>query len=128
LLSILWRASISGRYFFESVSLGPYEEELRLKIFKGDPGDVNEFPIFLRIHKDKFVSELIGSPIKIRIKNNIAYKFQISNIEYVFKVSKNEKEDFFSKFTINKDNTVKIIHATKENTDKYIEKLYKNFS
>jgi hypothetical protein len=45
LLSILWRASISKRDTFQYVSLGPHEEILRKMIYKGNPGEIDEYPI-----------------------------------------------------------------------------------
>ena len=127
LLSILWRASISDRDFFSEVSLGPYEEQLRRMVLNGDAGNVNEFPFIIRAYRSKTISEIVASPIKKRINNNITYKFQINKFEYIFKVSKNKTRDFFSGFTINKDNNMKIIYIPEKYIEKYIEKISNNF-
>lgn len=43
-LSLLWRASISSQDSFKLVSLGPYEEKLRIILFEQQEISVNNFP------------------------------------------------------------------------------------
>lgn len=45
-LSVLFRTSVSKLPTFREVSLGPFEEKLRLMLLNGDPGEFWEFPIF----------------------------------------------------------------------------------
>lgn len=47
LLSILWRASISTRSFFQDVKLGPYEDQIRRMILEDNPGRAEDFPILI---------------------------------------------------------------------------------
>lgn len=46
-LSLLWRASLSSQDNFRQVSLGKYEEELRIILLQGLKVPVNEFPIYM---------------------------------------------------------------------------------
>jgi hypothetical protein len=77
LLSILWRASISKRNFFSSVSLGPYEEILRQVIINEDPKEPDDFPcIMVALRNDEpMASEIIVEPVKTRTKVCTIYKF-----------------------------------------------------
>jgi len=54
-LSVFWRAMVSEGFKVDNtMSLGPYEVELRERIRNGDPGKPGEFPVIgqLVIHRD----------------------------------------------------------------------------
>lgn len=127
LLSILWRASISDRNFFNTVYLGPYEEVLRKMILNMSAGSVNEFPFIVRAYRSKLISGLIASPRKIRVNNNICYKFQVNKFEYIFRVSR-DSNDIFSKLTIDESNKIKIPYICEEEKDEYIKRIYNDFA
>ncbi len=46
-MSILWRASVSNRPFFDGVNVGVHEPRLRDLILKGEVGDPSDFSIIL---------------------------------------------------------------------------------
>jgi hypothetical protein len=45
ILSVLWRASVSGIPFYENVDLGPYESKVNTRIFDATPLRPDEFPM-----------------------------------------------------------------------------------
>jgi hypothetical protein len=49
-MSLLWRSSVSTLEGFESVSLGTYEEDLRLRILNEDPGEPLEYGCLLMMY------------------------------------------------------------------------------
>ncbi|PIE50556.1 MAG: hypothetical protein CSA38_02865 [Flavobacteriales bacterium] len=94
LLSILWRASITNRPFFEEINLGDkHNERLRKILYENIETDEEEYPIlitsFIRT-KNKF-DELILKPFKSKNKEGlISYIFMINGYQFIFFVkSKN---------------------------------------
>ena len=99
LLSILWRASISSRPFFNKVKLPTeVQERIRLMILERNPGPYEEFPIFIflphLIHNPEGqegfsqMSMVTMNPICAKNENGFElYKFLISGISYYFIIS-----------------------------------------
>jgi hypothetical protein len=48
-LSVLWRASVARKPQFGKVSIGPYENKLRVMLLDGNPGREDEYPIIGKI-------------------------------------------------------------------------------
>lgn len=118
LLSILWRASISSRPFFSNIKLGPHEETLRKMIYNMDPGDVNEYPIFIMtfVNDSSMPKDLITHPKQIRTSSgHKANVFIIGGFIYMFFVnSKNHKlPEYIISETIKPDNKLNIVHIPK---------------
>ncbi|GBE16555.1 hypothetical protein BMS3Abin15_00376 [bacterium BMS3Abin15] len=115
LLSLLWRASISSRSFFGNVNLGPYEDEIREMILKGDPFMSGDFPcIITSYRKHNLPKEIVAEPKKIRLNTNIGYNFLIGGFMYIFKIIKNDKTKWILEAAVNKNGEVKIIHTPKK--------------
>lgn len=51
-MSVLWRASVSKQTFFSRISLGPFENQLRIMIMKDDLGDPQDFTVVLGRFED----------------------------------------------------------------------------
>lgn len=47
LISLIWRAGVSGRSEFANVKLGSHEERMRQMLMTHDPGDVLDYPVAL---------------------------------------------------------------------------------
>ena len=109
LLSLLWRASITDRPFFDEVSLGSkHNERLRKILYENIETDEDEYPIlissFIRT-KNKF-DNLIFKPYRSRNKDGLtSYVFMIDGYQYIFFVK--SKEHSFPK-------NLKKISLTKE--------------
>lgn len=122
LLSILWRASISGRKFFENISLSPTDNEtLRVMLLNGNPGEVYEYPCLiaspaLTVNGRGYDLEDIGktrSPITYE-ENGIKYAdFLISGIRYIFAISR--QEGVANIISVQKDKLL-ILFLTEEET------------
>ncbi|MEW5910812.1 MAG: hypothetical protein AB1659_13490, partial [Thermodesulfobacteriota bacterium] len=46
-ISLLWRAAVSNLYFFRRIDVGPFADQLKQMILKGDPGNPETFAIVL---------------------------------------------------------------------------------
>lgn len=115
LLSILWRASISTRPFFENVNLGPHEETIRKMLLSHEPGLASDYPTlvlnYLRASDE--LTKIVGQPLKKRIENRIAYMFIIfgSVITYLISKSDNPPSALFLDSTINPNGEMKWFHV-----------------
>jgi hypothetical protein len=86
LLSLLWRMSISSLKYFSDVSLGPYEEKLRIRLFNEDPGLPTDYPCFITavLFQGRFESSWIIPPDRINYQGIHCYRVLISGILYTF--------------------------------------------
>lgn len=95
-LSILWRASVSSRDEFTTVSLGARHEELiRTQLLSGDGGSEEEYPFwcYVIVNPDgQIIHELIARPGRSRYEDHIAYYFIYAGCEWVFFVSHHPKQ------------------------------------
>jgi hypothetical protein len=98
LISLLWRASISSRPFFQAIKLQPnIEEELRSMILRNEPGDPQKYPCFINL--PPLVSTPNGglgfstfymptmSPMHVKEGEFEAHEFVIEGIHYIFIIS-----------------------------------------
>ena len=112
LLSILWRASISKRPFFEEVSLGPHEDRLRKMLLLENPGEERDYPIqFLTYVNDKRMSrDFIGQPRTLKTEGHRLITFFIAGVFYGFMVSSHPKPEGIMTSTIKKSNELIMLH------------------
>ncbi len=113
LLSILWRASISKRQFFEDVHLGPYEEIIRRMLLDGDPKGPEDFPVILItwLNDTALPKALIGPPSKATDQGGSHYIWPIGGVVYVFYVSPNAIPSNLMPFTILPTEEVSLLHV-----------------
>jgi hypothetical protein len=82
-MSLLWRASISRRDFFELVTLGPYEEKLRRMIISKNTGSADDFAVLFTQFQSKERVEItkknITVPIRMHLENINCYIFYLPN-------------------------------------------------
>lgn len=71
LLSLLWRASISGHDIFSKVNIGPFEDVLRDMIRNNNPGGPLEFPIIITQFSQGDLPEDVGKNIQDPIRERI---------------------------------------------------------
>ena len=94
LLSILWRASISKRPFFNEIKLEPtHEEEIRNMLHSKNAGDVSKYPIFIMSYANNFnlPRQLIAQPRQILVTDDLqSYSFMINGYFYFFYVNNSE--------------------------------------
>lgn len=128
LLSMLWRASISTRPFFQFVNLGPHEEIIRDMIYNGEPGELEDYPIFIMtlVNDTSIPNEFIATPREAETMGYRIYNFFITGLVFMFFVnSKNHKlPKFVLERTIKPTNEMNIIHIPK---GKGIEFFFKHY-
>jgi hypothetical protein len=88
-ISLLWRAGVPTRPFFQLVNLGPHEARLRQLILDKNPGSEQDYSVMLGIHSD---TPPYGFPMVAPhlIKDNEAgvnyYKFSLGRLIACIKV------------------------------------------
>ena len=75
-ISLLWRSSVASLTGFDSFSLGSYEEDLRIKIRKEDPGKPLEYACLLMMWpRGGHVERVVITPIREEFAGKIYYRF-----------------------------------------------------
>jgi hypothetical protein len=112
LLSILWRASISTRPFFDEVHLGPYQEKVRQMLLTGDPGTQDLFPILLFSWEmdNTIPHEFTGKPGINRKEKGVRYIFPIAGVSYIFHVSPTSMIQELRPFTLIPTNEFSLLY------------------
>lgn len=115
LLSIIWRASISSRSFFNDIKLGPHEEEIRKMILEDNPKSQDNYPIFFMSYiKDKNMPrEFIAYPRKIRSSEGyIMYIFIIAGMIYYYFINSIQHRipHYITQLGLRQSNEFDIIH------------------
>ena len=118
LLSILWRASLSKRKFFQNVDIGIYQEILRRMIIENNPGNEIKFPcgMITYLNDDSIPSDLIIPP---KGNSKIAY-FLIGGMFYIYELSKNDTPSFIKDLSIKENGELKILLLPKGEGRKWI--------
>ena len=88
ILSVLWRASVSGHIFYAGVKLGPFEIEIRNLILADNPGSSQDFPVML--HRFSYPPELLPilCPVSSRIYGLNCYQLLLNGFLVVVKVDR----------------------------------------
>lgn len=116
LLSILWRASISTKPFFQGISIGElHENNLREMIFNNDPRSFNDYPIIVvttAADKD-FSSGFIIEPRQVTDTDGVeTCCFIIGAFIYIFKLGTcTERLEELKTLTINEENKIMILNT-----------------
>lgn len=76
-LSILWRASVSTIEAFSKIDVGPFEQELKKMIKKGNPGDQDTFSVTITRFNDYLGKNFLLNPHKTRIDGLNYYIFYL---------------------------------------------------
>ena len=89
LLSLLWRMSVSSLKYFSRVSLGPYEEKLRIRLLHETPGLTTDYPCIITavLFQGRFEPGWIIPPDRIRYDGAYCYRVLISGILFTFIVT-----------------------------------------
>jgi len=99
-LSILWRASISKLEEFSGVQLGLHEERIRRMIFARDPGNPNQYPLYVMFlitpHTREVQQQIIILPAAHRIEGHRVYLFCFGGCAWYYLVSSHGPPEYFS--------------------------------
>jgi len=118
-LSLLWRASISDRPFFNKVDLGPLENKAREMIFNEDPGEVDDFSVVITKFKNgnqsltEVLDKNITTPLAVRLTNGArAYIFYFPKGHKVYiKADSKVLEDGLKKMALSPNKPMIILDA-----------------
>jgi len=89
-LSILWRASVASGPDFDNVSLGPYEEKLRLMLVADNPGTEDVYPVYGMVltHDDgSVVHEILSKPQRAKLERVTVYYSAYAGCEWTWIVA-----------------------------------------
>ena len=119
-ISVLWRAGVSKRQFFEKVSLGPHEDTLREMILARDPGDKETY----LVQPYRFNAMPDGIPIIMPIHIRSSYGFQyyriyLGRIFYDVKVDSRKTPKKYSLGGIEKGKPLLIPNSDIKEMDEY---------
>jgi hypothetical protein len=93
-LSVLWRASVSGRKEFQYVDIGQYEKVIRKMLLEENPGAPDEFGCFMVTspkYKHLLDQMLISPDMPVREETSVA-QFLMAGIFWNYFVSRNNPE------------------------------------
>jgi hypothetical protein len=121
-LSVLWRASISTRPTFETISLGPYEEKAGRVIFQKDTMDsIAEYQLIANRYSSASMdtARFFSIPVRSRLGALNAFGFGLGGFQLVAKFDKRPLPSFLSEFVVNRSNRLLSFVIPLENTDEY---------
>lgn len=124
LLSILWKASVSSREFFDEVNLGAEHETAIAKLLlMKDAGAEDQYPVLMIIPKGAIGRDIgVLQPYRNKGKGNVTrYIFPICEAIYVFHISKHGIGDLQKTGSLKKDNTMNILYSPKPRIDLLME-------
>jgi hypothetical protein len=87
-ISVFWRASISRE--FHGFDLGPYAERMRHILLSGDPGPLENFPVFGRVlvgDGDEVVQGLVTTPLVVKWEHSHVYTMCYAGCEWFLVVT-----------------------------------------
>ena len=98
-MSILWRASISGAEFYKNVRLGPLEFKLKEMIWNRDTGGSHDYSFVLgKFEEDGTLSKVILDPHPERWFGKRYYRFYLAGYVLYVKVDSQKTPDLWAKF------------------------------
>jgi hypothetical protein len=124
ILSILWRASISSRPFFENIKLTNEEEEqLRTAIHSGQLGEVSDFPIltFSWLNDPEAKKDVILQPKRYKETNGHRYCFPIRGIVFNIYTNRNDIPQPLEEFLL-QEKVLPILHLQRGEYLKFVKK------
>jgi len=107
-ISVLWRASISGQYFFKRIKLGPHESLAREMIVERNPGTAEDFAVVVAKFSDPNVTAILDPHMDKFDGVNFCRIYMTGFVIYV-KVDKRKTPEFLQKRQIRENEPIWII-------------------
>jgi hypothetical protein len=124
ILAVLWRASISKRKTFSSVSLGPYENAARDIVFGRRPlSDLRAFEVFVsRFKSDHFdPSGAYYYPTRFKFDGLNTYTMCLAGFRVLAKLDNRSFGPEFAPFIVNRTNVFRGVFLTFERCPEFKE-------
>ena len=115
LLSVLWRASISKRPFFNLIDLGPHENIIKENIFCADSGANPNYQFVLSLFDSDSIADLektILGPYQVKIQGvNYCKLYLLGYVAWV-KIDSRPTPNELSSFTAKESERLKIVESS----------------
>ncbi len=109
LLSLLWRMGVSELEFFSAVSLGPYEEKIRLMLVTDDPGDEWYIPCLVTgVLFDGKPGNWFVPPDRVRALGQNCYRLVICGMLFMFFVTNQKPPVEAMQYFVKRDSSLTI--------------------
>lgn len=118
LLSILWRASVSGREEFSEVALGPHEETIRQMLLSKQPGKQADYPCIIFLFLEPKLGIMIP-PFRSRMQGHTTYHFILTSVRIDIMVSRYAGEHRFRQVALKEDGSFVAIFLDHRDTALY---------
>ena len=119
ILAILWRASVSERDNFKSVSLGPYQTTARDVVFGArELSAFPEYELIMARYKKPVHHDIYSQPIRNRLPRN-HYSFSLCGFGLIAKIAAQRFSPKLSYFIVNGNNALRGQYADFEDTPDY---------
>lgn len=110
LLSILWRAHLSGNKFFKNVDLKENAEPIRQMLLTNDPKDDLEYKIsIVAIKNHEGLLRMVFDPAVVKIGNGYVAIFFINGFFYFIDLVPNSDFALFRRHFVNKSGTYEMM-------------------
>lgn len=119
LISVLWRASISGQEFYSKVNLGPYESEVKDFIWNGECGRSDQYSFVISKFTDTNIGRSILDPHRERWHGVNYYRLYLYGYVVYIKVDKQASPEILRNFEIHGDGPLFVIGRDIHNSSEY---------
>lgn len=119
-LSVLWRASVTKKSFFNDVSLGSlHEQNIKEMLMENNPGDLDDYPILLIrfSQKDENSRKLLLQIKKQRLDGKTRYVCLMNGLLVVWHISRNAYPINFKELIITKDKDLLVLNSVTQDFD-----------
>jgi len=109
-ISLIWRASVSRKSFFEDVKLGCHEEVIRNMLLMAEPGYEYQYAIVLWAIKMKNspIKDLVMQPDKLFDEGFTYFRFILGSFMWLFIISRDGRPFCLKDFYLKSDGSILI--------------------
>jgi hypothetical protein len=112
-MSLLWRASATAIQFFERVTTGPHQDQLRRMILTGDPGSPDQYSMFVTrwVSRPEHVAltQTQISPYRARLDGINEVKFLFAGATMHVKVDKRPYREPFPELILRPNSPLNVV-------------------
>jgi len=115
MLSLLWRAHISEHSFFTEVSLGPWEQKIRIALLNGLAPDEDHLPMFFMgwVMTTSIPTDMVSQPRHFRWKGKYqVYQFMFRGLIALVFMSESADTSIIDRHKLKADGTLKILNLS----------------
>lgn len=114
-MSILWRASVSKQMHFKLISLGPFENQLRMMIRDEALGDMQDFAIVLARFEESKITAMLG-PYPVKLAGINYCNIGLPGFVAYIKVDKRPTPTFLKEYYFQEDQPLIVLAQSLQNS------------